>query len=181
MNKATLVTVSFVFLSVTAFAQEISVGKSLVFPQVAAGGGWETILNLTNRGTTTYAGSLNLFNTAADGSPQTWSPVINGTAITNGQMNISISPGNTVTYTFTEPGGTQAGFCKISPVSPSDSDETSFVEGNLTYYVMSGSSITDSIGIEPSGQIFLATIPFNNFSSICLALANVTSGTASVH
>jgi hypothetical protein len=169
----------FLFLSTSVFAQ--TVGKTLAFPQVAAGGGWKTVLNLTNRGTTAYSGSLKLSNMSPTNQPQPWSPIVNGNLISNGQMNFSINPGVTLTLTITEDGGTQAGFGTITPVTPSDSEQSSLVEGTLTYYVISNGIITDSIGILPSDQIYLASLPFDDFSTIALAMANTNSTAASVH
>jgi hypothetical protein len=177
--KKLLALVLFPFLSTSVFAQTI--GKTLAFPQVAAGGGWKTVLNLTNRGTTAYAGMLKLSNMTPEGQPQSWSPIVNGDPITNGQMNISIDPGATLTLAITEAGGTQAGFGTIGPIGPSDSEQTSLLEGTLTYYVISNGVITDSIGILPSDQIYMASVPFDDFSTIALALANTHSTAASVH
>jgi hypothetical protein len=177
--KKILVLVMFLFLSTSVFAQ--TVGKTLAFPQVAAGGGWKTVLNLTNRGTTAYSGTLKLSNMTPAGQPQPWSPIVNGNPITNGQMNFSINPGATFTLTITQDGGTQAGFGTISPIAPSNSEQHSLVEGTLTYYVISDGAITDSIGILPSDQIYLASLPFDDFSTIALAMANTHSTAASVH
>jgi len=66
VKKTTFAIVLFCFPAITVYAQGI--GKSLAFAQIAAGGSLESILNLTNRGTTTYTGSFNLF-TMTDGNP----------------------------------------------------------------------------------------------------------------
>ena len=162
----------------------VSIAKSLTFAQIAAGGsspGCETILNLANRGTTAYTGSLNLY-TMIDGVSKPWEPIVNGNAnaVTNGQMNISINAGDAVTLTFTGGTTTVAGFGTITPTGSSSTDETSFVEGSLTYFFMNGTTITDSVGIPPSDPLYLTTIPFDTFNNIALALANTNSTTASV-
>jgi hypothetical protein len=175
MKKIAFVALLFLMLSPTAFAQKIA--KALAFAQIAAGGTspeiWETIVNLTNRGTNTYTGVFTLY-TMSSGTPQPWNPIVNGDAntFTNGQMVISLSPGTTTTLTLTGGSTTLTGFGIITPTSSSSTDETSFVEGTLTYYVMNGDTVTDSIGIPPSDQLYITTIPFDTFENIGLALAN---------
>jgi len=85
-----------------------------------------------------------------------------------------------MTLTITGSNAAVAGFGSITPVSPSDSDETSFVEGTLTYYFLSGESIVGSVGIQPSTQIYLTTIPFDTFANMALALANGNSAAVTV-
>ena len=64
-------------LPVTGFTSDPMIGRDLAFAQIAVGGGYETVLNLTNRGTTTYTGTFSLFR----GSGQAWSPLVNGNAV----------------------------------------------------------------------------------------------------
>jgi hypothetical protein len=181
MKKIAFGALLFVLLSTTAFAQSIS--KSLAFAQIAAGGSspeiWETILNITNRGTTTYTGIFTLY-TMSNGNPQPWSPIVSGNAITNGQMNISLGAGDTTSLTITGSEKTVSGIGTIAPTGSSSTDGTSFVEGTLTYYVLSGGNVSDSIGILPSDSIYLSTVPFDNFSTICFALANTNATAASI-
>ena len=182
--------ISFLFVVLTinaGLASAQTVAKALAFAQMVAGGSspevWETIVNLDNRGTTTYTGSFNLFTTAADGvTPQPWNPIVNGNAnaVTNGQMNIAISAGDTITLTLTGSATTVSGFGIITPISSSDSDETSFLEGTLTYYVLSGGKVSNSIGVQPSSPIYLTSVPFDNFSTIAFALANTNPAMVSV-
>ncbi len=47
-------------LPATAFAQDFFAYKDLAFAQIAAGGGYETVLNATNRGASSYSGTLTL-------------------------------------------------------------------------------------------------------------------------
>jgi|WetSurMetagenome_2_1015567.scaffolds.fasta_scaffold09397_2 hypothetical protein len=166
------------FLSSAAFAQ--SIAKSLTFAQIASGDAWETVINVSNRGTTTYTGVLSFFTMSSDGvTPLRWNPILNGTQIVNGQAAISIPAGNTQRLTITAP-SLAVGFGTISPTSPSDTDLTSFAEGTLTYYFYSGTDLVDSIGVEPSSRIYSTTIPFDNFSEIAFALANSDSKAAAV-
>lgn len=160
-------------LPVTGLAGDPMIGRDLAFAQIAVGGGYETVLNLTNRGTTTYAGTFSLFRQ----SGQAWSPLINGNAINNGKLDISLSPGATTTLKLTTSGTTEAGF---GTIKASNSNNTSFLEGTLTYFVKTGETVVDSIGVQPSNDIYLVTIPFDNFGSIALALANAKATPATV-
>ncbi len=46
------------------------------------------------------------------------------------------------------------------------------INGNLTYFFLTDGALTDSIGVGPSTEIYRSTIPFQDFSTIALALAN---------
>jgi hypothetical protein len=155
-------------LPVAANAQNILPRKDIAFAQIAAGGGYTTILNVTNRGTTTYNGTLSLFRVAGE----EWNPLINEIPVSNGKLNIALGKGATASYQITLPGGTEAGFAVIKA---SGMEQTSFLEGTLTYFVKSGSTLTDSIGVQPSSEFYLATLPFDDFSTLALALANANT------
>jgi hypothetical protein len=152
-------------------AQNFVPGKSAAFAQIAAGGGYTSVINLTNRGTTTYSGTISLFQ----GSNQSWSPVINGTPVSNGSAPVTIAPGATVTLTITLPGGVAVGFATITTT---DNSLTNSVEGTLTYYIRSGTgagtgAAMDSVGIPPAKEIYLTTIPFDDFNTVAVALVNL--------
>jgi hypothetical protein len=79
-------------------------------------------------------------------------------------------------------------------IKVADMAQTSFIEGSLTYYVSSGSAAQDAshsvqtasaesgalifegVGVPPSEEFFKTTIPFEDFSTVALALANVNVG-----
>jgi hypothetical protein len=148
-------------------AQQLFPGKRIAFTQIVAGGGYTSVVNLTNRGTTPYSGTLNL----TTGGGQGWSPVINGTPISNGSYIVTIAAGATVTLTITSPGSVAAGF---GVISTTDNSLTNSVEGTLTYYIKSGTgAVLDSVGIAPASEFFLTTIPFDDFNTIAVALANL--------
>jgi hypothetical protein len=183
MKKTALVMALLLAVSATAFAQD-EIDKALAFAQIAAGPvtGTEllnSVLNITNRGTTTYTGSLNFF-TMSGNTPVPWDPSVNGNTVSGGQWPISLPAGNTQTLTITTQ-SLATGFGTITPTGSSATDLTSFVEGNLTYYFLTGQTATDSVGVEPSIETYLTTIPFNNFSNIALALANTNAETATVN
>ena len=151
-------------MSNSLFGQTFWTHKDLVFGQVAAGGGYETVLNVTNRGTITYTGTMYLLT--GNGNP--WTPFVNG-VLANGTVNVSILPGVTQSYHITVNGGVQAGTVFIFTSSTANDN---FLEGNLTYFIRSGSTITDSVGVSPSSEFYLSTVAFEDFSTIALALNN---------
>jgi hypothetical protein len=172
MRTRSCIWVLLLLFPLTAQAQNLYQKKDLAFAQVAAGGGYVTVINVTNRGPDIYAGVLNLFHQTTAG-PQAWNPLVNGNQIANGRMDVSINAGATVTYQVTEPGGTEAGFAVFVA---DDLSLRSFLEGNLTYYYTSGAAF-DSVGVQPSSEFYLTRIPFDDFSTLAMALANLnTSG-----
>jgi hypothetical protein len=143
-------------------------GKALGFAQIAFGGTYETVLNVTNRGTAAYKGTLVL--RASDPS-KPFPARVNGTPA---PMNLTLDPGATATFRITSgdpSSGTLSGFATITPT---DLESRSLLEGNLTYYIKSpdGSTIADSVGVAPSRPILQTVIPFDDFRSVALALAN---------
>jgi hypothetical protein len=152
-------------LTPPSFGQNLLHQKDLGFAQVAVGGGYETVITLTNRGTFDYSGDL-VLRRGDDGQP--WNPTVDGEAITDGRVPVTIEPGQTITLRLTGD-SVESG---MAALITSDLVLDNFVEGNLTYFVRSGSTLTDSIGVGPSTETFLAAIPFEDFSAVALALAN---------
>jgi hypothetical protein len=176
MKHVALLCVLFVSPS-AALAQAPRPGKDLAFAQIAFGGGYETVLNVTNRGTSAYNGTLTLW------SSDTTKPFparVNGTPVT-ASMSLALNAGATATYTITSgdaSAGTLSGFATIY----SSALETgSLLEGNLTYYVKSADgSIVDSVGVAPSRPVFQTVIPFDDFQTVALALASRVNNTVTV-
>ncbi len=174
MRKPASLALFLVLLPLTAHAQVLYPKKDLAFAQVAAGGGYETVLNVTNRGRDTYNGVLNLYHLTL----QVWNPLVNGTRVTGGKLNVVLSKGATASYRITQDGGTEAGFAIIVA---SDLALDNYLEGTLTYYIRSSSgALVDSVGVQPSSEIYLTAIPFDDFSRLALALANPNSSRATL-
>jgi len=179
MRKLSSLTLLIVLMPLSAHAQNqyptLYPKKDLAFAQVAAGDQYDTVISVTNRGPNTYNGILSLYTQAG----QAWSPLVNGDQITNGQMNIAILKGATATYRITKVGGTEAGFAVIlaSDLLDSGAVLNNFLEGTLTYFVYSGSTLVDSVGVQPSSEFYLTAIPFDDFSTIAYALANLNTAT----
>jgi hypothetical protein len=139
--------------------------KDMVFPQVAAGGGFESWLTVTNRGPEAWNGNLEFYR----GTGDPWNPVVDGTPIVGGSLLILVNPKATKTYKVTLPGSTEAGYAMFVA---DDLNLTNFLEGNLTYYLSSGDLITDSVGVPPAQQFLVSSLPFEDFNSICIGLVN---------
>ncbi len=148
--------------------------KDAVFPQVAAGGAYQSWITVTNRGTETWNGEIKF----RSGAGALWNPVVNGNPVTEGTLSISVNPGATVTYKVTLPGQTEAGYAMVTTQDP---NLTNSLEGNLTYYVSDGDLVTDSVGVPPAKQFLASSLPFEDFSSICLAFANTDLRGRSAH
>jgi len=143
--------------------------KNLIFPEVVAGGGLETLVTVSNRGTSTYNGTAYL----RKGEGAEWNPIVNGTPVTGGQFSVSILPGGTVTYLITGSSLDVGGMI----VATDEEEEstaalTNYLEGNLTYFIKSGGTTTDSIGVLPATPFEVASLPFDDFNSVLLAFVN---------
>lgn len=139
--------------------------KDLIFGQVAVGDAIYTQITATNRGVYPYAGTL--FFRKGQGEP--WTPLVDGTVAQNGQREIELKPGETITLKITGTDEQPAGTVMLM------SDDLlldNFIEGNLTYFFRASNQITDSVGVASSQEFYLATLPFENFSTVALALVN---------
>ena len=139
--------------------------KDMVFPQVAAGGAYESWITITNRGQEVWYGDLEFHN----GIGVPWNPVVNGTPLVGGSYRISINPKDTETYKVTLPGSTEAGYAWLSA---DDLELTNLIEGYLTYYISEAGVVTDSVGVLPARQFLVSSLPFEEFNSIALGLVN---------
>lgn len=139
--------------------------KDMAFGQIVVGDGFETVLNLTNRGTSEYVGTLQFFR--LDNAP--WNLTVNGRTVENGEYEIKrIWPGYTMTLRLT---GSQL----ESGAAVLLSDDLlldNLVGANLTYRVRKDGHIRDSVGIAPSREFYRAALPFENFTEVGLALVN---------
>ncbi len=181
MRKAYLLLIPTILLFAGVAVSQISQGtylpyKELIFPQVAAGGQYQTWVTVTNRGTQLWSGTFKFYTTqkiqnVLQSVP--WNPVVNGIQISGGSLPIQLASKTTITYKITLPGSIQSGYL-IATTSNITLDN--FLEGNLTYYVMdSNGNISDAVGVMPSNPIFAAAIPFEDFSTLAIAFANATA------
>jgi len=145
--------------------QNICPFKDLVFPQVAAGGEYESRITVTNRGTETWSGEMQFHR----GKGADWNPVVNGARLLSGNLSISINPGATRTFKITLPGSLEAGYCIIAA---DNLNLTNFIEGQINYYISDGGAVVDAVGVTPAKQFLASSLPFEDFNAIALALVN---------
>jgi hypothetical protein len=170
MKKATFAWIpTLILFAGAAFSQINTINylphKDLIFPQVVAGGQYETWITVTNRGTQPWLGNL-IFHTDKHVA---WNPYVNGLQPAEGNLTVQIPSKATVTYKVTMIGNTQAGYLVIRGFSIALDN---FLEGNLTYYVNDGTLVADSVGIMPSNPVMATAIPFEDFTSLAGAFAN---------
>jgi hypothetical protein len=166
----------------SAFAQ---LGKNLVFAQIAFGGGYEAVLNVTNRGTSPFNGGL--FLHPSDRS-KPFSVLVNGNApvvgpLGNSIMSLTLNPGATASLRITSANassGVLSGFATFGALNP-DAEEPYLLEGNLTYYLKAADgTVVDSVGVAPSAPARQSMIPFDDFQTVALALANAGNQPATI-
>ena len=153
-----------IHLTLLVLGQDYYPGKDAAFGQVAVGGGIETVINLTNRGTYPYAGSIRFLR----GQGSAWNLRVNGSVISNGEYSLEIQPKSTASIRLTGDRLESGAAVVVSQDLLLDN----FIEANLTYFVRSGESVADSVGISPSKEFYLASVPFQDLNSIALALVN---------
>ena len=151
-------------LTLVVLGQDYYPRKDTVFGQVAVGGGIETVINLTNRGTYAYTGSIRFLR----GEGIAWNLRVDGSLISNGEYSLEIQPRSTATVRLTGDRLESGAAVVVSQDLLLDN----FIEANLTYFVRSGESVADSVGVSPSKEFYLASVPFQDLESIALALVN---------
>ncbi|MFH1964884.1 MAG: hypothetical protein ABIJ42_05015 [Acidobacteriota bacterium] len=152
-------------LTVTGYSQNIYPKKDLIFTQIVAGDGFDSSIAVTNRGTYAYEGSI-LFTTGTDGAE--WNPIVNSTRVTNGSMNVVISPDQTKIFYIKET-GLKVGYAVFLSI---DWSVDNHLEGNLTYFSYDVSGIQDAVGVPDSKEFYLSSLPYSNFYDVGLSLAN---------
>jgi hypothetical protein len=154
------------------------------FPQIAVGGGYTTILTVTNTGSTTASASLILTN--QQGNPLT----VNGTLTDSSGTTQPALPG--YSFPLTVPAGgtiflSATGMTTSSPVTVGWG-QLSSTGGSLsavaTYEYTVGSMLQTMVGVLQSQALQYATLPVDNNTSqskqTLYAIANPSSQTAAI-
>ena len=139
--------------------------KDLAFPQIVVGPSVETVICLTNRGVAGYRGRIEFWR----GSDPDWNPVVNGTRVFGSGLDIFVD--SKMTEVFIVKDDLSAAGAAV--ILADDSSQDNFIEGNLTYSI--GGHTNDSVGISPSVELYQSTIPFEDFDTVGLALANANN------
>jgi hypothetical protein len=150
--------------TIPVLGQTFYPSKDLVFTQVIASTGFESIITVTNRGTVQYEGDI-YFHTGQDAA--VWNPIVNGSPVEDGQQSVNLPPQRTRAYRITDSTFT-VGYAYIYA---DDLDVNNHLEGNLTYYSKSSGNVLDAVGVPPSSEFLTASLPFYTFADVGLSLA----------
>ena len=140
--------------------------KDALFAQVVVGEGFETVISLTNRGTSRYNGTLTFFRL----DNAIWNPFVDGVRLEHGtgEHRIRIRPGATAILPVTD-----FSFGGGAAILTSDNLLLdNLIEANLTYRVLEDGQVSDSVGIAPSKEFYQAALPFETFADVGVALVN---------
>jgi hypothetical protein len=154
------------------FPLAFSLGRAQtqIIPQIADGGAWQTTLVLTNTGTTTATASLTFFQSAANGTTQSWNPPFQETGTT---QNLSLAAAST---TFLHTLGTAAnlteGWAQLQAGS-------SVVAYAIFTQTVQGRQNQD--GTAPAAAAVSRVLePFDNANGFATTMAIANPGTASI-
>ena len=172
-----LLTAIVVLVSVTpAFGQVVYEKKDLVFTQVFAGpsGGTDYMASIavSNRGTLPYNGTLYLVT----GDNLVWNPMVNGSVVTGGTVDVVIQPDDTEIFLITSNTFT-VGYAQFES---DDFSMDNYIEGNLTYLGMNNSTLMDAVGVPESKEFMVSSLPFDMYADVGLALVNPSNTTSQV-
>jgi hypothetical protein len=135
----------FLMLSQSAHTQDLR----LVFPQVAVGDQWGTIIDLWSKGSEDFVGDLHIYDD--DGI---YLPVaINGAPVQD-KYPLSIPKGSMLRLMITAVGETKAGHALI--FNRTESDNPNFdqhISGSLAFQFKDGTTLQDSVGVTPADTV----------------------------
>lgn len=159
----------FFAFTVSVFSQSMFPKKDLIFTQVFAGPlsgtTYSCSIAVTNRGTLPYNGTL-YFKTGATGLK--WNPIVSGTRITNGELDVVIPPDVTKYFLVAE------SVFKVGYAYFLSDNFTldNYVEGNLSYFSINASILFDAVGVPASPEFWNTSLPFDYFPNVGLSMAH---------
>ena len=154
----------FLGIQIPVLSQVFSPRKDLVFTQVIASPGFESVISVTNRGSEMWTGYINYY-TGENGT--VWNPLVNTQRVTEGKTRVILLPHQTRAYSISDT-DFLVGYAFIE----SDNyNPTNHLEGNLTYYSRDSGITLDAVGVPPSSEFLAATLPFYAFNDVGLSLA----------
>lgn len=164
LNPIHLVLALVPLLLIPAYGQTFYPKKDLIFTQVIAADGFDSIMSVTNRGPRDYTGTL-YFRSGTGGAA--WNPLVNGTRLEEGWLGVWIPYNQTRVYRVSGT-GLAVGYCYFYS---SDLQADNTLEGNLTYYSYTASAVLDAVGVPESREFLVSSLPFSNFNDVGLSLA----------
>jgi hypothetical protein len=150
--------------TVPAYSQVFYPKKDMIFTQVIASSGFDSIIALTNRGSHDYRGDI-YFLTGAAGI--VWNPLVNGVRLTGGWLQVLIPTNETIVLRITD----TAFVVGYAFIYADDLEADNAVEGNLTYYSHDIGTVLDAVGVPESREFLVSSLPFSEFSNVGLSLA----------
>ncbi len=163
-------------LTASGFSQALFDKKDTIFTQVFAGPFGSNVymssISVTNRGTLPYNGTL-FFVTGVD---YLWNPLVNGSPITGGTVDVTIPPDATRVFAVTTASFTVGYAVLVSD----DFSLDNYIEGNLSYFSFNGSTLMDAVGVPESKEFMISSLPFDVYSDVGLSLVNTSTGPAEV-
>jgi sugar lactone lactonase YvrE len=147
-----------------------SSAETLVFPQIAAGGGYTTQLLLINTTVQTLSGTITL--TDSDGNPL----ALSSNGQTSSQFSYSIDPHGTYRADFDRSAGTKAGYALLTPDSGTTAPSGSAVfEFRLNQHLVTEAAVA-ATSLTSSARIFVDNV--GCYTGV--ALANPAAESATV-
>jgi len=172
-NRTGTITIAGLTFTVTqAGTADISQAAfTVIFPQIADGGGYQTTITLSNPGQDTVTGTL-LFYTP---SGTAWSLSVNSSV--NSQFAFSIPGSGSKRFVTSGAGSIATGWASVESIDT--------LSGVATYEIRSGGKLTESVGVLGTGPIKRFTVPLERDSEstfgVGLALANTGSDPLTVN
>ena len=152
-------------LSAAVWGQSLFPKKDLIFTQVIASNTFSSIIAVTNRGALPYNGTL--FFVKGEGG-DTWNPVVNNVLVTGGQVDVLIQAGATKVFVVNDPVFSVGYAIFLSD----DWSLDNHIEGNLTYFSVTGATLIDAVGVPESQEFLVTSIPFDSFADVGISLAH---------
>ncbi len=157
------------FMMLFSFALSVGSAQTLIIPQIADGGAWQTELALTNTGTTATTVSLSFFQSGANSTTQSWNPPFQEVGST---QNLSLPPAST---TFLHTQGTAA--------SLTEGWATMQAGPNVVAYAIFTQTVTgrqNQDGTAPAAAaVSRILVPFDNTSGFASTIAIANPGSTS--
>jgi len=161
-----------VSLALFLFALSFAQAQSLIIPQIADGGGWQTTLVVGNTTSVATTASIGFFQDIGSGATQNWNPsLIEG----GSTQNLALPAGGTIfLHTTGTAAGTTAGWAQVQSAA-----------GVVAYAIFTQrvSGRPDQDGTSPAAaSVTRVLMPYDNTNNFVtsMAIVNTTSASESI-
>ena len=145
----------FIYTATATTAPAVQNPITLVFPQVAVGGGYNTVINLVNTGDSPVDGNLRLAQN--DGSPM----IVSFGSVQASSTPVSIPPGGFQSITagpLNQNESTRAGWARVESSGGTPG-------GVATFQLVEGGALKTTVGVLSAAPLNAVTIPLNDNGS----------------